>query len=312
MFRGSAEDLGCAGETGVGVHLFSVDYIDRGPVAPTVAAVDGMGNEVTVLAIQTVSSSDFIFASAKRFSLRCRRLTRLSRPPYVGAFRKLDAQSPSRTLKESSVVSFCVVSFSVDSLAQSCGLSLPTFNQRGWFMTLSIHAASSLACIASRSPASPQYTRVDFLTRYCGLSLPTLFERIGIMASDGQPLPTSFYAARVECARRPELALGTGAPSSRAEVRAGLPVKTTPTGVASGPAGGQAAAIRMSVGKTSTGHLSPAKTTPTAIASGTAQANSPARLDNRKRMVVAKPSSRPSAIHPSRRRGMSARAGPFE
>jgi hypothetical protein len=28
-------------------------------------------------------------------------------------------------------------------------------------------------------------------------------------------------------------------------------------------------------------------------------------------MVVAKPSSRPIAIHPSRRRGMSARAGPF-
>jgi hypothetical protein len=86
---------------------------------------------------------------------------------------------------------------SLDSLAQSCGLSLPTFNQRGWFMTPSIHVApSSSACTAGTSPASRPQKRVDFLTRYCGLSLPTLFERIGTMAASGQPLPSPFHAAR--------------------------------------------------------------------------------------------------------------------
>jgi hypothetical protein len=49
-----------------------------------------------------------------------------------------------------------------------------------------------------------------------------------------------------------------------------------------------------------------AKTTPTALASGPAE-----RLDNRKRMAVAKPSSRPIATHQPRRQGMHARAGPF-
>ena len=86
-------------------------------------------------------------------------------------------------------------------------------------MTLLIHAASSLACIASRSAASQPQKCFDFLTRYCGPSPPTLFKRIGIMAADGQPRPTSFHAACVECARGPELALSTGIPSSGPEVR---------------------------------------------------------------------------------------------
>ena len=90
-----------------------------------------------------------------------------------------------------------VVWESLDSLAQSCGLSLPTFNQRGWFMTSSICAApSSSACTAGTSPASRPQKRVDFLTRYCGLSLLTLFERIGTMAASGQPLPSPFHAPR--------------------------------------------------------------------------------------------------------------------
>ena len=130
----------------------------------------------------------------------------------------------------------------LDSIAQSCGLSLPTFNQRGWFMSSSIDAAASPACIASTSPASRQQKRVDFLTRYCGLSLPTLFKRIGIMAVDGQPLPTRFDAARLRRVSRPELAWHTGNPSLG-------PVKTPPTIIASGPADGQAAAIPMRVGK---------------------------------------------------------------
>jgi len=69
-----------------------------------------------------------------------------------------------------------------------------------------------------------------------------------------------------------------------------LPVKTTLTSIASRPADGQAAALLMSVGRASSGHAHPAKTTSTAIASGLGPAPSKQRLDNRKLMVVAKPS----------------------
>jgi hypothetical protein len=113
------------------------------------------------------------------------------------------------------------------------------------------------------------------------------------MAAAGQLLPPIFGVACVDCARRPELALSIGSPSSAPEVRAGLPVKTTPTSIASRPADGQAAALLMSVGRASSGHGHPAKTTSTAIASGLGPAPSEQRLDNRKLMVVAKPSSRP-------------------
>jgi hypothetical protein len=213
----------------------------------------------------------------------------------------------------------------LDSLAQFCGLSLPTFNQRDWSMSSCAYVVYRIgqhhAAVAARasSPAGTAGTertvlrqkRIDFATGYCGLSPPTLFERIGIMAADGQPLPTRFHAARLKRARRPELAQRTGSPSSGPEARAGLPVKTTPTSIASGPADGQATAIRMRIGKRFTGPVNPANTTPTAIASGPAQAPSQARLDNRKRMAVAKPSSRPFATHHFTRQGMNARAGPF-
>ena len=177
--------------------------------------------------------------------------------------------------------------------------------------------ASSPAVIASTERTARRQKRVDFATGYCGLSPPTLFERIGIMAADGQPLPTRFHAAHHGCvtrlrhARRPELAQRTGSPSSGPEVRAGLPVKTTPTSIVSGPAQRVGSRIGMRVGKRFTGPINPAKTTPTPIASGPAQAPSRARLDNRKRMAVAKPSSRPIATHHVGRQGMNARAGPF-
>jgi hypothetical protein len=219
----------------------------------------------------------------------------------------------------------------LDSLAQFCGLSLPTFKQRDWSMSSCAYIAyrigqhhavvaaraSSPAGIASTERTARRQKRVDFATGYCGLSPPTLFERIGIMAADGQPLPTRFHAAHHGCvtrqrrARRPELAQRTGSSSSGPEVRAGLPVKTTPTSIASGPADGQATAIRMRIGKRFTGPIHPAKTTPTAIASGPTQTPSQARLDNRKWMAVDKPSSRPFAIHHLTRQDMNARAGPF-
>jgi hypothetical protein len=177
--------------------------------------------------------------------------------------------------------------------------------------------ASSPAGIASTERTAQRQKRIDFATGYCGLCPPTLFERIGIMAADGQPLPTRFHAAHHGCvarlrrASRPELAQRTGSPSSGPEVRAGLPVKTTPTGIASGPAQRVGSRIGMRVGKGFTGPINPAKTTPTPIASGPGQAPSRVRLDNRKRMAVAKPSSRPIATHHPGRQGMSARAGPF-
>jgi hypothetical protein len=178
-------------------------------------------------------------------------------------------------------------------------------------MSPSIDAVASHACIASKSPAIRQQKRVDFLTQYCGLSLPTLFKRIGIMAADGQSHRTRFDAARRRRLGRPELAWQTGNPSLGPHVQAGLPVKTPPTIIASGPADGQAAALPMRGGKGFGGPIKPASTTPTVVAFGHAYAPSQARLDNRKRMVVAKPSSWPIAIHPPRRQRMSARAGPF-
>ena len=177
--------------------------------------------------------------------------------------------------------------------------------------------ASSPAGIASRERTARRQKRIDFATGYCGLCPPTLFERIGIMAAIGQPLPTRFHAthrgcvARLRRARRPELAQRTGSPFSGPEVRAGLPVKTTPTSIVSGPARRVGSRIGMRVGKGFTGPINPAKTTPTPIASGPGQAPSRARLDNWKRMAVAKLSSSPIATHHPGRQSMSARAGPF-
>jgi hypothetical protein len=155
----------------------------------------------------------------------------------------------------------------LDSLVHTRGLSPPTLNQRGWSMSSSLHAASSPAGIAGTARPAPHRKRVDFATGCCGLSPPTLFERIGILATDSQPLPTRLRAARRRCAMR--------------------------------------------VGKRFTEFLDTAKTTPTAVASGPARPPSRSRLDNRERMAVDKPSSRPTVSRQPRRRGTHARAGPF-
>jgi hypothetical protein len=104
----------------------------------------------------------------------------------------------------------------VDSLAQSCGLSLPIFHRKDWYMTSSIHVASSPACTASTGPFAPFLKQVDFVTGYCGLSPPTLFERIGIMAAEK---PNSW---------RPES-------SATHQGCARVPVRPTATLIASGP-----------------------------------------------------------------------------
>jgi hypothetical protein len=155
------------------------------------------------------------------------------------------------------------MSLAVDSLAQFCGLSLPTFTQRGWPVPSSLHVTPSLASIASTCLTSRPHKRVDFLTGNCGLCPPTLFRRIGIMAANGD--------------HHPLLAN----------------VQTTPTRIASGPGQRTGSRMPMAIGKPSSGPTRPAKTPPASIASGPAQAPLQARgLDNRRRMRVAKPSSR--------------------
>jgi hypothetical protein len=182
----------------------------------------------------------------------------------------------------------------LDSLAQFCGLSLPTFNKRGWIMSSSIYAVSSSASIASTAATSRHRKRVDFLTGYCGLSLrsfseggPTLFKRIGAMATDGQPLPSAFASRRVRTfptgAERTDLARQAANPFAGTVLPRRLHRRGRP----------------------------PAKTTPTPMPFGPARTPSQARLDDRRRMPVAKPSNRPIAADHPTRQGMSARAGPF-
>jgi hypothetical protein len=163
----------------------------------------------------------------------------------------------------------------LDSLPQSCGLSLPIFT----------HERIGTMPTAAACRFDENDECLDFLAGNCGLSLPTLFQRIGTMATNGRPLPTRFHAARQQRMRRPELALQARSPRSGPTVQAGPLVKTTPASIASGPA----------------------------------QATSQARLDNRIRVRVAKPSSRPTnrpavSAQPggwfARREPMSARAGP--
>ena len=62
----------------------------------------------------------------------------------------------------------------LDSPEHFCGLSLPV-QPEGWFMSSSIHGASSPACIVSTSLTSQQQSPIDFLTRSCGLYPSTLF-----------------------------------------------------------------------------------------------------------------------------------------
>ena len=169
-----------------------------------------------------------------------------------------------------------------------------------------------LQALPARSEPRSAGNELTSPTGYCGLSPPTLFERIGIMAADGQLLSTTFHAAHRRCvtrqrrARHPELARRTGSPSLGPEVRAGLPVKTTPTGIASGPAQWVGSRIGMRVSKASED-----------------DANSHQRPDLAKRLhgrasttgngwrSPSRQASRPIATHHSGRQGMSARAGPF-
>ena len=171
---------------------------------------------------------------------------------------------------------------------------------------------------------------LDFLTGNCGVSLPTLFKRIGKMAADGQPLSTRSCAARPTRAWRPELARRTANPFAGPEAPAKPPVEDN-TGKHRVRTGRRAGSRDTDEGRQgSDRRLPPARTTPTRITPGPGRSPSPARLDNRNRMSVAKPSRRPtdsasvrisdrarsrsrqaSSRHPSsRREPMTARAGP--
>ena len=122
-----------------------------------------------------------------------------------------------------------------DSLAQSCGLSLPTFNQRGWLMSSSIHAALSPAGIASTEPNREAPERIDlanrivaYLRRRSSRGSATWPQTANRFRPNSTPRAGPARQAFGACPR-------TGSPSGP-EVRAGPPVKTTPTGIASGPA----------------------------------------------------------------------------
>lgn len=114
------------------------------------------------------------------------------------------------------------------------------------------------------------------------------------MAANGRPFPTSFDAARLN-AWHPEPALRTHNPSSGPEVRAGLPAKTPPISIASAPADGHATAIRMKrrQGAHQDAELCEHDTDCHRVR--TCLTPSSARLGNRKRMAIAKSSSRPIA-----------------
>jgi hypothetical protein len=204
------------------------------------------------------------------------------------------------------------------------------------FSGASSNATRASRCASTAGIATPQ-KRIDFVTGNCGVSLPTLFKRIGTMAADGQPLSIGSCAARPRRAWRPELARRTANPFAGPEAPAGPSVKDN-TGKYRVRTGRQAGSRDSDVGRQgSDRRLPPARTTPTRITPGPAHAPSqaryapsPARLDNRNRMSVAKPSRRPtdrasvrisdrarprsrhaSSRHPSsRREPMTARAGP--
>jgi hypothetical protein len=182
----------------------------------------------------------------------------------------------------------------LDSLAQFCGLSLPTFTlERIGNVTNAGHRIDQNSSRASNVSTAPkrmhslrdlpqdhgaQRKPVDLLTGYCGSSLPAPFKRIGSMAAPGQPFPTRFFAGRLLRVRPPELVLHAGNP--------------TPTGIASGPAERLAAAIRMKVGKPSRGPINGPSVRPCGLASLLARRAYP-------------------GYHLSGRKPMSARAGPF-
>lgn len=201
------------------------------------------------------------------------------------------------------------------------------------FLCVSSNAAraSRRASTTGMSGHTTPYKRIDSLAGNCGVSLPTLSKRIGTMAADGQPLSTGSCALRPARAWRPELARRTANPFAGPEAPAGAPVMDN-TGTHRVRTGRRAGNRDTDEGRQgSDRRLPPGRTTPTRITPGPAHAPSPARLDNRNRMSVAKPSRRPtdrasvrisdrarprsrpaSSRHPaSRREPMTARAGPL-
>lgn len=68
---------------------------------------------------------------------------------------------------------------SIDSLAQCCGLSLPTLSTRGWPMPSHRHVASSPVSTAGTHACN----RIDSLTGNRGLCPPTLVRRTGSMTT---------------------------------------------------------------------------------------------------------------------------------
>jgi hypothetical protein len=107
---------------------------------------------------------------------------------------------------------------SIDSLAQYCGLSLPTLSTRGWPMPSHRHVASSPASTAGTHACN----RIDSLTGNRGLCPPTLVRRTGSMTTTRGDPGASFDGGRC-----PALA-GTGltamtAPRALAAVRPANP-----------------------------------------------------------------------------------------
>ena len=117
-----------------------------------------------------------------------------------------------------------------DSLAQSCGLSPPTFiKERIGIMPrircrITPHLANGAACawsrasIASTRPASRRRKPLDFTTGNCGLFLPLLFERIRTVSMPGKMTPIQITPGPAE---RPGNRVGVrvGKPSSRPVTR---------------------------------------------------------------------------------------------
>ncbi len=112
-------------------------------------------------------------------------------PPLNHAFRS--SRAPARALSTERGVGSCsgiaAIRFSssvhhkpIDSLAQSCGLSLPTFNHRGWLMPSSIHYAPLPAVIAATERTARRRKQIDSTAGDCSLCPPSFFERIGTMA----------------------------------------------------------------------------------------------------------------------------------
>jgi hypothetical protein len=119
-----------------------------------------------------------------------------------------------------------VVSFSVDSLAQSCGLSLPTFiKERIGIMPriacciAQYHPDAGFSSASLRRPTPAggrQQTPVDFVTGFCGLSRPTPFERIRTASGPAERLDNRIAVKVTKSFSRPV----TRSPSRRGSMRA--------------------------------------------------------------------------------------------